>query len=129
MKRAGAPAPASWRVRRRMSRAATVIVVLLTAQFIFFVVLGPLLPRLGLQPQWGWLLPLAAALLLADRGLLAAERRGLVYWRHRSASTSALGTALLGLQAILEPDKHHVVEERVRGDADEDADGEPPRDL
>jgi hypothetical protein len=129
MEHARVPAPESWRVRRRMSRAATVIVVLLTAQFIFFAVLGPLLPRLGLQPRWGWLLPLAAALLLADRGLLAAERHGLVYWRHHSASTSALGTALLGLQAILEPDKHHVVEERVRGDADEDADGDPPRDA
>jgi hypothetical protein len=112
-----------------MSRAATVIVLLLTAQFIFFVVLGPLLPRLGLRPHWSWALLLVVALPLADRGLLAAERHGFVYWRRRSASTSALGTALLGLQAILEPDKHHVVEERVRGDADEDADGDPPRDA
>jgi hypothetical protein len=116
-------------VRRRMSRAATMLVAFLTAQFIFFAVLGPLLPRLGVQPHWSWAVLLVVALPLIDRALLAAERYGLVYWRRRSASTSALGTALLGLQAILEPDKHHVVEERVRGDSDEDADGDPPRDA
>ncbi len=61
-----------------------------------------------------------AALWLIDWMLLGAEARGWLYWRHRKARSSSLGSAMLSVQGLLEPDKQHVVEERQRQDADID---------
>lgn len=63
---------------------------------------------------WIVIAGLAAAALLLDRAMLWAERRGWVYWRRNRASRSAVGSAMLELHSILEPDKEHVVEERAR---------------
>ena len=57
---------------------------------------------------------LVTAALFFDRAMLWAEKRGWVYWRRNKASRSAWASAMLELQAILEPDKEHVVEERAR---------------
>jgi hypothetical protein len=75
----------------------------------------------------GWLAGAAAALFALDRALLAAERRGWVYWRRRGPTPGAAGTALLEVQAIFEPDRQHVVEEirRQGADIDHAADDEP----
>jgi len=69
----------------------------------------------------------AASLYLIDRALLWAEQRGWIYWRRRKASSTSVGSAMLSVHSILEPDKRHVVEERQRQDADIDlADDDDP---
>lgn len=64
------------------------------------------------------LVVLAGSLYLIDRALLWAEERGWIYWRRRKANSTSVGSAMLSVHAILEPDKRHVVEERQRQDAD-----------
>jgi hypothetical protein len=61
-----------------------------------------------------------AVLWLLDRMLLKAEQRGWIYWRHKKPPSSSLGSAMLTVQGVLEPDKQHVVEERQREAADID---------
>lgn len=70
---------------------------------------------------------LVAGALLFDRAMLWAENHGWVYWRRNKASRSSLGSAMLELQSILEPDKQHVVEERARqrGDIQQAGDDDP----
>ena len=62
-----------------------------------------------------------------DRLMLRAESRGWVHWRRTKPSRTAVGSAMLELHSILEPDKEHVVEERarVRGDIDQAGDDDP----
>lgn len=76
---------------------------------------------------WVVIVGLIAAWLGFDRAMLWAEQRGWVYWRRNKASRSAVGSALLELQSILEPDKEHVVEERARqrGDIEQAGDDDP----
>lgn len=71
-------------------------------------------------PALGVAALVVATLVVLDRLLLAAERRGWVYWRRSRASTSRASSALLSIQSIFEPDREHVVEERVREEADID---------
>ena len=73
---------------------------------------------------------LATLALVFDRAMLWAEKRGWVYWRRNKASHSSLGSAMLEVQSILEPDKEHVVEEqaRQRGDIDQTSDDDPLKD-
>jgi hypothetical protein len=66
-----------------------------------------------------------AALGALHRAALWAEARGLIYYRRRGTS-GALGNALLEVQAILEPSKRHVIEERVRDPAEDAESGDPP---
>lgn len=65
------------------------------------------------------------ALLLVDRLLSAAERRGYVHWRKRRPSRVTVSTALLSLQSIYEPQKVHIGEERRRIDVDQPGEDEP----
>lgn len=73
---------------------------------------------------WQWVLAVVAVGLVLDRMLLAAEGRGWVYWRRRSASGSSAGNALLSFHAIFEPDREHTVEESARQEADIDVAGD-----
>lgn len=72
----------------------------------------------------------AAVLLGGLYGLhllaLWAERRGLVYYRNRRGSSGTLGNALLEVQAIVEPSRRHVLEERVREPKQAAEPGAPP---
>lgn len=65
--------------------------------------------------------------LAFDQAMLWAERHGWVYWRHNKASRTSVGSAMLEVQSILEPDKEHVVEERARqrGDIQQAGDDDP----
>jgi hypothetical protein len=76
---------------------------------------------------WIVIAGLVTAVLLFDLAMLWAEGRGWVYWRRNKASRSALGSAMLEVQSILEPDKEHVVEERARerGDIQQTGDDDP----
>jgi hypothetical protein len=55
-----------------------------------------------------------AAVYCAHRLALWAEDRGFLYYRRRRGSSGALANAFLEVQAIVEPARRHVVEERVR---------------
>lgn len=66
-----------------------------------------------------------AGVVVLHRVLLWAERRGFVHYRRRGSS-GALGNAMLELQAILEPAKRHVIEERLRDPAEDAEAGDPP---
>jgi hypothetical protein len=66
-----------------------------------------------------------AALGALHRAALWAEARGLIHYRRRGTS-GALGNALLELQAILEPSKRYVIEERLRSPAEDAESGDPP---
>jgi hypothetical protein len=65
-------------------------------------------------------------LFLLDRFLLWCESRGWIYWRRRKASPGTAGTAFLEVQAMLEPGKAHVVEERTRVQDEREDEGDPP---
>jgi hypothetical protein len=73
---------------------------------------------------------LGLAALAAVYGLhrlaLWAEARGFVYYSRRRGSSGALGNAFLELQAIVEPAKRHVIEERVKQRPDASEAGDPP---
>ncbi|MDP8254242.1 MAG: hypothetical protein P9M14_00695 [Candidatus Alcyoniella australis] len=77
--------------------------------------------------KWAALILGAGALLLIlDRLMLAAERRGWVYYRKRKAAPGAVGNALLELQSMLEPAHKHVIEERQSEKSSQDQQGDPP---
>lgn len=73
-----------------------------------------------------WVVVGVIALALLDRLALLAEARGWIYWRRRTPARSTAGMALQNLQAIFEPQIHHVVEERSQIGADQPGDDEPP---
>ncbi|HEU0093268.1 MAG TPA: hypothetical protein VFS78_14220 [Vicinamibacteria bacterium] len=74
-----------------------------------------------------WMLIGAVAFYGLHRCALWMERRGWIYYRKRHGSSGGLGTALLEMQAILEPSKRHVLEIRRSEDvADEDS-SDPPK--
>jgi hypothetical protein len=56
-----------------------------------------------------------------------AEQRGWIYYRTRSGSSGALGSALLEVQAIIEPSKRYVQEEKARDHSERDDTGDPPK--
>jgi hypothetical protein len=55
-----------------------------------------------------------------------AERRGWIYYLKRRGSSGALGSALLEVQAVMEPSKRHVLEERRRDASEAPESGDPP---
>ena len=57
---------------------------------------------------------------------LWAERRGWIYYLKRRGSSGALGSALLEVQAIMEPSKGYVLEERRKDDSEASESGDPP---
>lgn len=72
-----------------------------------------------------WVVVGVIALALLDRLALLAEARGWIHWR-RTPSRSTAGTSLRRVQAIFEPQIHHVIEERSQIGAEQPDDDEPP---
>lgn len=61
----------------------------------------------------GWLLLAGALTWLLDRGLLAAEERGWIDYRHRKASSGALSGAVFAPAVdLLQPTRQIVVEQQ-----------------
>ena len=56
---------------------------------------------------------------------LWAEQRGWVYYRDRRGS-GTLGNAFLEVQAIIEPSKRYVLEERLEDEHETQESGDPP---
>jgi hypothetical protein len=57
------------------------------------------------------------------------ERKGWIYYKHNKPSRSRLGTAFLEIQAMLEPDKKHIIEIKkdLKRDDAETGKGNPPK--
>jgi hypothetical protein len=74
-----------------------------------------------------WVIIVGAVFAL-DRLLLWFEDRGWLYYRKRRPNITSLGTALFQVQAIIQPEKQHVVEHQleIREDEDDEA-GKPPK--
>jgi hypothetical protein len=74
----------------------------------------------------GWIAVGLVVAFVVDRLALAAEARGWIRWRRAPPSSTSVGTAMLSVQALFEPDREHVVQERLdeesRIDVAEDAD-------
>lgn len=69
-----------------------------------------------------------AALLGAyalHRLALWAEGRGFIYYR-RGHGGAGLPRAVLEVQSLFEPQRRHVLEQKAREPAEEDASGDPP---
>lgn len=54
------------------------------------------------------------------------HRRGWIRWRMRRGTSSALGNAVLGVQAIFQPSIKEVLEERIKDASEEEDSGDPP---
>jgi hypothetical protein len=67
----------------------------------------------------------AAALVLLDRLLLRAERRGWIYYRKSRGRSGSASSAFLEVQSLLEPSKKHVIEARSEEKEEADDSGEP----
>jgi len=68
----------------------------------------------------GVALTLAGALMRA----LWAEDRDWIYYRKRKPNITSLGTALFQMQAIVQPEKQHIVEQELEIKEDEDEEGD-----
>jgi hypothetical protein len=66
------------------------------------------------------------ALYLLHRLALWAEDRGWIFYQRRKPSRTALGTAFLEVQSLVEPGKRLLLEARQEQDREEDESGEPP---
>jgi hypothetical protein len=73
-----------------------------------------------------WGLAALAGLYGLHRIAVWAERRGWIYYRGKHGSSGSLGSALLEMQAIIEPSKRHVLEERTKDASDTQDAGDPP---
>lgn len=62
-----------------------------------------------------------------DRLLLWAEDRDWIYYRKRKPNITSLSTALFQMQAIVQPEKQHIVEQKLEIKEDEDEDGDKGR--
>ncbi|MCU0253999.1 MAG: hypothetical protein MUE47_05610 [Acidobacteria bacterium] len=67
-----------------------------------------------------------AAIYGLHRLALWLERKGHIYYLHSKPSGSALGNAALAVQAILEPDRQYVLEERQAEKTEQRESGDPP---
>ncbi|MEW5764041.1 MAG: hypothetical protein ACOYXN_11465 [Acidobacteriota bacterium] len=68
----------------------------------------------------------AALLFLLDRFLLRMEERGWIYYRKRRGHADRVGDAAFRVQALFEPGKRYVLEEREKAKREERGDGAPP---
>ena len=69
---------------------------------------------------------IALAVFLLDRVLRWMEGRGWIYYRTQRRGSAGVGNALLGVHALLEPDRRHVLEVRQAEVMEEEDAGDPP---
>lgn len=73
-----------------------------------------------------WGLGVVAGLYCLHRIGLWAEKRGWIYYRKKHGGSGALGNVLLEMQAIIEPSKRYVLEERTKAGSETQEAGDPP---
>ncbi len=72
-----------------------------------------------------WIAGIAVALFALHLLALWMERRGWIYYVKKQPSASAVGSAVLEIQSLLQPEKKHVVQMRRERRVKRDAEGEP----
>jgi hypothetical protein len=72
-----------------------------------------------------WITAALGGLYTLHRLAVWAEGRGFIYYRRGRGSSGSLGSGLLEVQAIFEPSKRYVIEERARDEAESDDEGDP----
>ncbi len=76
--------------------------------------------------RWWWItLVVVVTLFLLDRLARWLEDRGHLYYRKRSGRPG-VGNALLEVHALLEPERRHVIEERLADREQAEDSGDPP---
>jgi len=70
-----------------------------------------------------WIALVAAVLYVIHRLATWAESHGWIYYRKRHGSVT-VGSAFLEVQALMEPSKRHVLEQRRRDDFDDQGSGD-----
>ncbi|MDP8225034.1 MAG: hypothetical protein P9L99_16865 [Candidatus Lernaella stagnicola] len=76
--------------------------------------------------KWALILGgVVAAFWLIDRLLLYCEARGWLYYRKKTPAPGAVGSALMELHSILEPEKTHMAEQLREEHAEVNENGEP----
>lgn len=73
-----------------------------------------------------WGLAVLCGVYGLHRVALFAEGRGWIYYWHKHGGGAAVGNALLQVQAIIEPSKRYVLEERVKDDSEAKESGDSP---
>ena len=66
----------------------------------------------------------ALAFFVLDRLLLAAERRGWVYWRKRKSSPGTTAAAMMEIHSMIEPGRAHVAEAIRAEETEQDDEGD-----
>jgi hypothetical protein len=73
-----------------------------------------------------WVIAGVAAVYALHRLGLWMEDRGWIYYRKKHGSSGTLGSALLEIEALLEPTRRHVVEVQRRDESEQHESGDPP---
>ncbi len=73
-----------------------------------------------------WGVVAVASLYVIHRLSLWAEARGWIFYRNKHASSGTAGNAFLELQAMFEPPKRHVLEQRQEKAAATQESGDKP---
>jgi hypothetical protein len=71
-----------------------------------------------------WLAVLAVVLWIADRILLWCELRGWITYRRMPRVRHAFGNAALGIDALLQPERRHVIELKQGAEVHKEEDDE-----
>jgi hypothetical protein len=66
------------------------------------------------MPSWlFWVIVIGFGLFLFDRWFLWMEEKGWIYWRKKGGSSSP-GNALIAMDAIFQPGKRYVLEQKQK---------------
>lgn len=73
-----------------------------------------------------WIVGSVVVIFLVHVVALWMEGKGWIYYRHKRASSSALGNAFLEVQTLVDPGKRLVLEAKREEHTEEAESGEPP---
>jgi len=76
-----------------------------------------------------WVIGIGIVLYAIHRLGLWMEERGWIYYWKKRGSSGALGSALLEIEALLEPGKQHVLEISQKDEPESSESGDPPRNF
>jgi len=69
-------------------------------------------------------LAIIAVALVIDRALLAAERRGWIYWRRKKASPGTAAAAFMEIHSMVDPGRSHAADAIRAEEPEEDDEGD-----
>jgi hypothetical protein len=75
--------------------------------------------------KWLFIAGLLVALYGLHRLALWLEKKGWIYYMNKKASLNSLGTALLELQQMAQPEKGHLLEAKRKRQVQQECQGDP----